>query len=72
MIIIDPWLGFADYGHNAVVRYNSEFSKYLGLKDNKFEKLIFVSEHNPDISPNTVEYVRKTFLNSYRNQTLWH
>ena len=61
MIIIDPWLGFADYGHNAVVRYNSEFSKYLGLKDNKFEKLIFISEHSPDISPNTVEYVRKNF-----------
>lgn len=61
MIIIDPWLGFADYGHNAVVRYNSEFSKYLGLKDNQFEKLDFVSEQNPAISSNTVDYVREKF-----------
>lgn len=60
MIIIDPWLGFADYGNNAVIRYNSEFAGQLGLK-NKFEKLLFTSEHNPEISAKTIEYIRKTF-----------
>lgn len=60
LIIIDPWLGFADYGHNAVVRYNSEFSRYLGLGE-KYEQLGFVTRPNPEISPKTLEYIRETF-----------
>ena len=60
IIVIDPWLGFADYGSNAIVRYNSEFAQQLGLND-KFEKLVFASDHNPEISSKTVDYIREKF-----------
>lgn len=62
IIVIDPWLGFADFANNAVVRYNSEFSRFLGL-ENKYEKLFFDTNVNPEISEKTVEFMRKTFPN---------
>ncbi len=60
MIVIDPWLGFADYASNAVVRYNSEFAKFLALGD-KYEKLIFTSEQNPQVTQSTIDYLRCNF-----------
>ena len=60
IIVIDPWLGFADFANNAVVRYNSEFAKFLGL-ENKYEKLFFDTYANPEISSKTVEFIQKAF-----------
>ncbi len=60
MIIIDPWLGFADYAHNAIIKYNSEYAKFLAL-GNKYVKLLFTSEQNPKITQSTIDYLKCNF-----------
>ncbi len=60
IIVIDPWLGFADYANNAVVRYNSEFSGFLGLQKN-YVPIHFDVNPNPEISQQTVDYMKKTY-----------
>ena len=34
VIIIDPWLGIADYAQNVALQYKNMFSKYLKLEEN--------------------------------------
>ncbi len=60
IIVIDPWLRFADFANNAIVRYNSEFSRCMGLED-KYEKLFFYLWPNPNISDKVIQYIRETF-----------
>ena len=60
IIVIDPWLGFADYANNAVVRYNSEFAGFLGL-GKKYVPIHFDVHPNPEISQQTVDYMKKTY-----------
>ena len=60
IIVIDPWLGFAVYANNAVVRYNSEFAGFLGL-GKKYVPIHFDVHPNPEISQQTVDYMKKTY-----------
>lgn len=59
IIVIDPWLGFADYANNAVVRYNSEFSSFLEL--DKYVPIHFDVNSNPEVSQKTIDYMKKTY-----------
>ena len=60
IIVIEPWLRFADFGNNAIMRYNSEFLRCMGLED-KYEKLFFYLWPNPNISDKVIQYIRETF-----------
>ncbi|MDE6138622.1 MAG: hypothetical protein K2F57_04050, partial [Candidatus Gastranaerophilales bacterium] len=62
MLIIDPWLGFADFAPKYERKIISDYYKFFGLKEDKTS--IYLNPHcfrEPEINEKIINYFRKHF-----------
>lgn len=60
-IVIDPWIGFADYVDNAVTKFKHEYQKLFDIKTD--EKVRFVPQKFPELSENDLLMIKEAFPN---------
>ena len=62
-IIIDPWLGFAEFAPNTEIKFKSEFNKFFQIPDGYSIALNTGGFGEPEIPPESIEKLRKLFPN---------
>ena len=69
VIVVDPWLGIADYAPNVAVQYESEYSKFIGrFNDTKNINGYYlnVTEGQPyDVDQETIKYFKAHYPNLF-------
>ena len=62
LLIIDPWLGFADFAPKYERKIIADYFKFFGLKENKTS--VYLNPHcfgEPKISEKVINYFRENF-----------
>ena len=61
VLIIDPWLGFAEFAPKAEEMFQKEYSRFFGLEDGSKIHLDSFSDMEPPVTKEVIEYFKQNF-----------
>lgn len=60
-IIIDPWLGFADYAPNVEIKLKSEYNKFFQIPNDYHIAISCSTLGEPEITPQAIKILKNKF-----------